>query len=372
MHSLDWTLGRRWLMLVLAGATFVVTAWLSVTIPKGFFPEEDIGQIQVTTEAAEDISVVAMAALQERVADALKADANVQDVNSFIGVGGSASTQNTGRLFAVLKPRDQRLKMAQVLEGLRKRFREVPGIAVYMQPVQNLRLGGRQSKSRYQYTLQSVNAGAMGEWSDKMMERMRADTDFRDVTSDSQNRGLQATLDIDRDKAGVLGIAIGDLRTALYNAYGDRQIGSIYGASNTYQVILSASDSDRQFEEDMSRLSVRNKAGQLVPLSAFATVKRTVGPTSVNHQGQLQAVTVSFNLAPDVPLGNATAKIDRFKEELKMPPSIITTYGGDAAVFQSSQSSQAVLVIRYLQLFSEPVDVALLRRPARSTGSRKS
>jgi hypothetical protein len=203
--------------------------------------------------------------------------------------------------------------MPQVLESLRKRFREIPGIAVYMQPVQNLRLGGRQSKARFQYTLQSVNAGTMGVWADKLMERMRADPVFRDVTSDSQNRGLQATLDIDRDKAGVLGVAVGDLRTALYNAYGDRQIGSIYGASNTYQVILSAADSDRQFEEDMSRLSVRNKAGQLVPLSAFSTVKRTVGPTSVNHQGQLQAVTVSFNLAPDVPLGNATAKIDQFK-----------------------------------------------------------
>ena len=143
----------------------------------------------------------------------------------------------------------------------------------------------------------------------------------------------------------MLGVAVGDLRTALYNAYGDRQIGSIYAPSNTYQVILSAADDDRRFEEDMSRLSVRNKAGQLVPLSAFSTVKRTVGPTAVNHQGQLQAVTVSFNLAPDVPLGNATAKIDQFKAELKMPESIITSYGGDAAVFQSSQSSQAVLLV---------------------------
>ncbi len=235
--------------------------------------------------------------------------------------------------------------MPKVLESLRQRFREIPGVAVYMQPVQNLRLGGRQSKARFQYTLQSVNAGEMVPWSTRLMERMRADPDFRDVTSDSQNRGLQATLEIDRDKAGVLGVAVGDLRTALYNAYGDRQIGSIYGASNTYQVILSAADSDRQFEEDVARLSVRSTTGKLVPLSAFSTVKRTVGPTSVNHQGQLQAVTVSFNLGPDVPLGNATAKIDRFKDELKMPQSIITTYGGDAAVFQSSQGSQAVLLV---------------------------
>ncbi|MEJ8846720.1 efflux RND transporter permease subunit [Variovorax rhizosphaerae] len=345
MRSLDWTLKHRPVMLGVAGLTFVVTAWLFVTIPKGFFPEEDIGQIQITTEASEDISFTAMKALQARVSDALQADPNVDYVLSFVGAGGPTATQNAGRLFAVLKPRAQRMKMPQVLESLRKRFREIPGIAVYMQPVQNLRLGGRQSKARYQYTLQSVNAGAMGEWAGKMMERMRADPDFRDVTSDSQNRGLQATLDIDRDKAGVLGVQVGDLRTALYNAYGDRQIGSIYGASNTYQVILSASDNDRQFEQDISRLSVRNKAGQLVPLTAFTTVRRTIGPTAVNHQGQLQAITLSFNLAPNVPLGNATAKIDRFKQDIKMPESIITSYGGDAAVFQSSQGSQAVLLI---------------------------
>ncbi|RZL96057.1 MAG: efflux RND transporter permease subunit [Variovorax sp.] len=345
MRSLDWTLHHRWLMLGLAGLTFVLTAWMFVSIPKGFFPEEDIGQIQITTEASEDISFTAMKVLQDRVGEAIMADPNVAYVSSFVGVGGPTATQNSGRLFAVLKPRGERAKMPQVLESLRQRFRQIPGIAVYMRPVQNLQLGGRQSKARYQYTLQSVSAGAMSEWAGKMLERMRADPDFRDVTSDSQNRGLQATLDIDRDKAGVLGVQVGDLRTALYNAYGDRQIGSIYGASNTYQVILSAADSDRQFEQDMARLSVRNKAGQLVPLTAFSTVRRTVGPTAVNHQGQLQAVTLSFNLAPEVPLGNATAKIDRFKQEIKMPESIITSYGGDAAVFQSSQSSQAILLI---------------------------
>ncbi|VTU15906.1 efflux RND transporter permease subunit [Variovorax sp. RA8] len=345
LRSLDWTLRRRKLMLVVAASTFALTAWMFIVIPKGFFPEEDIGQIFITTEAAEDISFPAMKALQDRVAEAVRTNPHVAYVNSFVGVGGSSSTQNSGRLFVVLKPRNERGTMAQVMESLRARFREIPGIAAYMQPLQNLRLGGRPSKARFQYTLQSVNAGAINEWAEKLMERMRADPAFRDVTSDSQNRGLQATLDIDRDKAGVLGVAVGDLRTALYNAYGDRQIGSIYAPSNTYQVILSAADDDRQFEEDMSRLSVRNKAGQLVPLSAFSTVKRTVGPTSVNHQGQLQAVTVSFNLAPDVPLGNATAKIDQLKAELKIPPSIITSYGGDAAVFQSSQTSQAVLLV---------------------------
>ena len=345
LASLDWTLGRRKLMLLVAALTFAATGWMFATIPKGFFPQEDIGQIQITTEAAEDISFPAMKKLQDQVVQVLRSDPNVAYVNSFVGVGGPTATQNAGRLFAVLKPHSEREKMPAVLESLRKKFRQMPGIAVYMRPIQNLRLGGRASKAQYQYTLQSVSPGAMGEWAGKLMERMRADPDFRDVTSDSQNRGLQASVEIDRDKAGVLGVQVGDLRTALYNAYGDRQIGSIYAASNTYQVILSAADGDRQFQEDMARVSVRNKAGQLVPLSAFATIRRTVGPTAVNHQGQLQAITVSFNLAPDVPLGNATAKIDAFKRELQMPASIITSYGGDAAVFQDSQSSQAVLLV---------------------------
>ncbi|MEP7119014.1 MAG: efflux RND transporter permease subunit, partial [Acidobacteriota bacterium] len=172
LRSLDWTLHHRNVMLVVAASTFAIMAWLFITIPKGFFPEEDIGQIQITTEAAEDISFPAMAALQDRVADALQADPSVDYVNSFIGVGGPTATQNSGRLFAVLKPRATRPAMAQVLESLRVRFRSIPGIAVYMQPVQNLRLGGRQSKARFQYTLQSVSAGTISTWADRLMERM--------------------------------------------------------------------------------------------------------------------------------------------------------------------------------------------------------
>ena len=235
----------------------------------------------------------------------------------------------------------------KVLESLRKRFREIPGVAVYMQPGAEPAPGRAAEQGALPvHAAERERRRRMSAWADRLMERMRADPAFRDVTSDSQNRGLQATLDIDRDKAGVLGVA--DRRPAhraLQRLSATARSAASTRASNTYQVILSAADDDRQFEEDMSRLSVRNKAGQLVPLSAFATVKRTVGPTSVNHQGQLQAVTVSFNLAPDVPLGDATAKIDRFKAELKMPASIITSYGGDAAVFQSSQASQAVLLI---------------------------
>jgi HAE1 family hydrophobic/amphiphilic exporter-1 len=204
---------------------------LYITIPKGFFPEEDLGQIRVNTEASEDISSAALMDLQEKVAAVIKADPNVQDVTSFVGGG------NTGRMFLVLKPRNQREKMPQVLDSLRKATKQVPGIAVYLSPVQNLQLGGRQSKSATS-TRCNRSARRLNEWADKYMERMRADPDFRDVTSDSQNKGLQASLKIDRDKANNLGVAIGDIRTALYLAFGERQVSTIYSPAASYYVIL--------------------------------------------------------------------------------------------------------------------------------------
>jgi HAE1 family hydrophobic/amphiphilic exporter-1 len=344
MRTLDVTLRHRPAMLLVALGTLILTGVLAVTMPKGFFPEEDIGQISITAEASEDVSFSAMLALQDRVAAALKADPNVADVSSFMGAN-SNSTLNSGRMFVVLKPRAERAKMPQVIESLRRATHGIPGITVYMRPIQNLRLGGRVSKSRYQYSLQSVSADALSEWSVKLMDRMRADPAFRDVTSDSQNKGLQASLNIDRDKANLLGVQIGDLRNALYDAFGERQVSTIYSAANSYQVILEAMDADRRFENGISKINLRGKNGTLVPLSSFATVTRTVGPTAVNHQGQLQAITVAFNLAPDTPLGVGTAKIDEFSRSLNMPASIITSYGGDAAVFQESQSSQAILLI---------------------------
>ncbi|HJU99550.1 MAG TPA: efflux RND transporter permease subunit [Burkholderiaceae bacterium] len=340
--TLDVALAHRTVVLLIALGTFALTVVLYVTIPKGFFPEEDLGQIRVTTEAAEDISSSALMALQEKVASVIKADPNVQDVTSFVSGG------NSGRMFLVLKPRDQRARMPQVLDSLRKATRAIPGVAVYLSPIQNLQLGGRPSKSRYQYTLQSVSPDALGDWATKFLDRMRADNDFRDVTSDAQNRGLQASLKIDRDKANNLGVQIADVRSALYLAFGERQVSTIYSSAASYFVILEAANEDRQFDDALTRISVRNKAGQLVQLASFATVERTVGPTAVNHQGQLQAITLSFNLAPNVPLGVATAKIDKMGAAMNLPASIITSYGGDAAVFQSSQGSQVILIVAAL------------------------
>ena len=344
-RSLDLALRhRRWVMGV-AVASFAATAWLYIVIPKGFFPEEDIGQIQASTEAAEDISFSAMTVLQERVAELVKNDPAVASVSAAVGGGGGGGNAgNTGRLFINLKPRAERPPMKEVLEGLRKKLRTVPGIQVYLRPVQNLQLGGRQSKSRYQYTLQSVAAGELNVWVAKLQEKLRADPLFRDVTSDSQLRGLQANLIIDRERAATLGVQMQDLRSALYNAFGERQVSSIYAESNTYQVIMEASDLERENEDGLSKIHLRGKNGALVPLTAFATVQRGLGPTAVNHQGQLQAITIAFNLAPDVPLGEATAQLDRYVKEIQLPASIITSYGGDAAVFQDSQGGQLLLI----------------------------
>jgi HAE1 family hydrophobic/amphiphilic exporter-1 len=343
-RGLDWSLAHRWAIGALALASFVGTVVMFIASPKGFFPEEDIGQLQVTTEASEDVSYSAMVALQGRVAAVFRADPAVQSLGSGIGGGPSASAQNTGRLFVNLVPRGERPPMKTVVENLRRKVRDIPGIAVYMRPVQNLQLGGRASKSRYQYTLQSVSADALNEWATKLQARLHDDPLFRDVTSDSQLRGLQASLVIDRDKANLLGVQMADLRSALYSAFGERQVSTIYNPSNTYQVILEAASGDREFEDAIGRVVVHGTGGTLVPLSSVATVKRTIGPTAVNHQGQLQAITVSFNLAPAASLGTATQHLDGYVREMRMPATIIGSYGGDAAVFQDSQGGQLMLI----------------------------
>jgi len=344
-RTLDVALRHRKVVLVVALATFVATAWLFASISKGFFPQEDIGQIRITTEASEDTSFPEMVRLQDRVANLLRDDPSVWTVSSF---NGGTGAQNTGRMFLNLKPRGERPPMKEVIEGFRRKMREVPGIQVFMQPIQNLQLGGRPSKAQFQYILQSVKADELSDWAQKLQDRLRADTLFRDVTSDSQLRGLQATLKIDRDRANTLGVSVDAVRSALFSAFGERQVSTMYTPVDSYQVIMEVAPNAKQDESAFNNIYMRSSTGSLVPLSAFATVERTVGPTSINHVGQLQAVTVSFNLAPGAALGDATAKIDRAREEMHMPSSIITSYGGDAAVFKSSQGSQAILIISAL------------------------
>ena len=348
IHYLDLALKNRKVVLWGALSTFVITVALFINSPKGFFPEEDIGQILATTEASEDISFRAMLALQDQAAELVNTDPNVASSISVIG-GGASSGYNTGRIFIILKPKSDRAKMAKIMEGLRNKFKEIPGLQVYMRPVQNLQLGGKSSKSRYQFTLQSVGFEGVNEWADKLMQKMRADPMFRDVTSDSQMKGLNVKIDIDREKAASAGVSVADIRSALYSTYGEKQVSTIYTPVNTYYVILEGAVEDRQYESDLNKIFVRGRAtDKLIPLSSLASFTRTVGPTAVNHQGQIPAVTLSFNLAPDVFLGDATKQIESFTKAIDLPSSIITSYGGDAAVFKSNQSGQLILILSAL------------------------
>ena len=348
VHYLDLALCHRKIVLWAAISTFAITVILFMNSPKGFFPEEDIGQIQATTEASEDISFTAMLKLQDQAAEIVSKDPNVESSISVVG-GGASSGKNTGRIFIILKPKSDRAKMAKIMEGLRQKFKEIPGLQVYMRPVQNLQLGGRSSKSRYQFTLQSVGFEGVNEWADKLIQKLRVDPMFRDVTSDSQLKGLNVKINIDREKAASAGITIADIRSALYSSYGEKQVSTIYTPVNTYYVILEAADEDRKYETDLNKIFVRGRAtDKLIPLSSVATFTRTIGPTAVNHQGQIPAVTLSFNLAPDVFLGDATKKIEGYTKEIGLPPSIITSYGGDAAVFKNNQSGQVILILSAL------------------------
>jgi HAE1 family hydrophobic/amphiphilic exporter-1 len=341
-RALDWSLVHRPVMLVVAIATLFMTLALAWFMPKGFFPTEDIGQISVNVEAVEDISFPAMSETMQKVGRVISDNAAV---DSFVM---GADETNSGRMFVMLKPRGERENIEKALEGLRRDVRQIPGVNVYFNPIQNLRIGGRVSKSRFQYVMKSVSPGELQDSSDKLMAPMRQDPMFRDVTSDAQLKGLQAQLNVDRDKANSLGVNIQDIRTALYSTFGERQVSTIYPAVDSYQVILQATEPDRRDESAFSKIFVRGKGGALVPLTSVATVERKVGPVAINHAGQLQAITVSFNLAPGGSLGDAAKKIDRFRQQIGMPDSILTSWGGDAAAFQSSQASQVWLIVSAL------------------------
>ncbi len=340
--ALDWSLRHNRTVLGLALATLVATWALFALLPKGFFPNEDIGQALITVEAVEDISFPAMTELLQRTGEVIRANPAVDTLIV------NASDSNSGRLFMSLKPRSERPHIDKVVESLRKEMKAIPGATVFINPIQNLRLGGRPSKSRYQYVMRSVRAEDLRAAADGLSARLRDDPLFRDVTTDAQLKGLQARLNIDRDKANLLGLQIADIRTALYSAFGERQVSTIYTSSDSYQVIMQLSAADRADESAFGKIFIRAKGGALVPLSSVATVEREVGPISINHSGQLEALTLSFNLAPGAALGDASKQIERYRQELNFPASILTSYGGDAAAFQSSQASQIVLIVAAL------------------------
>ena len=341
-RALDWALAHRKTMVSVTLGSVALTVYLFTVMPKGFFPSEDIGQVMATVVGSQDVGPATMQRQLDEVAQRTQGVAAVGNMAAAV-FGG-----NTGRMFISLKPKSERGDIKQVLGELRRAAGSVPGVKVFFIPLQNLRVGGRMSRSRYQYTLQSVNGGDLEAWVDRVSDAMKSDERFTDVNSDAENKALQAEIVVDKERAQRLGISSQSLRTLMYSAFGERQVASIYTDSGAWSVILTIDNPKGQSELDLMQLHLRTASGELVPLSAFASVKRTLGPTSINHQGQLQAVTLSFNLAPNVPLGEATKALDGYVKDMNLPASVITSYGGDAAVFQSSQTSQVVLLLAAL------------------------
>ncbi len=341
---LRWVLKHQRFMLWLTCLTMVATVGLYVVIPKGFFPQVDNGYLICISEAAQDISFQALRERQKRVTQIVMSDPAVLSVASFVDGGN-----NNGRMFVQLKPLDQRkVNINVVISRLRRRLAPVEGVSLFMQPAQDLRVGGRMSKSQFQYTLQGTDLDELGRWSQTLATELSKYPAFRDVTTDQQSAALQARVVIDRTAAARLRVPLTAIDSALYNAFGQRQVSTIYTSLTQYHVILEA---DPEFQWDPSSLDkiyVKSVTGKMIPLGAVASVKRTNTSLSVNHQGQFPAITLSFNLAQGYSLSDATRLIASASNKLHMPESIHGSFAGTAKVFQQSLATQPLLILAAL------------------------
>jgi HAE1 family hydrophobic/amphiphilic exporter-1 len=343
--ALDRVLARKATMLVVTFATLAGTIALYIVVPKGFFPQEDTGFLSGVTEAATDTSFEAMTVRQKDLTDILSRDPAVDYINSTVGAGGPNVTANYGRLFIALKPRKEREPAAVVIARLRQKATQVPGMQAFFQSIQNLNIGGRPSKSQYQYTLQSGDTESLYRLAPEMRDSIAKVPGLLDVTTDLYIKNPQMTVDIDREKAAVYGVTVDQVRNQLYNAYGARQVGTIYMPSNDYQIILEAQPQFRVDPSDLSKLYVKTANNQTIPLDAVARLVPTVGPLQINHQGQQPAVTISFNLAPNYSLGYAVDQITAIEQSSNLPATIATGFSGTAQVFQDSLRGQGVLIL---------------------------
>ena len=328
--------------LVFLGSLFL-TIHLFQTIPKGFFPQEDIGQLQISTQARQDVSFQAMVELQKKVEVAVREQSFVAHVVS--NVGGSNGAMNTGRLFVELKPKDRRPPLPVVLATLRKSLATIPGISAFITPTQNLSVGARSSASDYQLVVQTLDSASLDSFAQKLQQAMQLDSHhFIDVTSDLQNNALEAHLVIDRDKAAALGVGSDVLRSTLYGGFGSQQVATIYTATDSYDVIMELDPRIAWTPERLRAIQVQGGNGQLVPLETFAQIETVAGPLTVNQLGQIPAVTISYNLPDGVSLGDSIAAIDRIKQEVGVPAGASTTFSGTAKTFQDSAANQGLLI----------------------------
>jgi HAE1 family hydrophobic/amphiphilic exporter-1 len=349
LHGYEWSLKRSLkyhrTTMVISGAILVATAYLFIIIPKGFVPNADVGQITATTQASEDISFDEMVKHQQAVAAIAYRDPNVDSINSSVGAGGPNASANAGRILIELKPRHERkLGADEIVQELRPKLSRIPGIKVFLQNPPAINIGGQQTKAQYQYTLQSPNIQELYQYAPLLENKLRSLSDLQDVNSDLQVRNPQVQVNINRDQASSLGLTANQIETALSNAYGTRQVSTIYAPDNQYQVIMGVEPKYQQNSNALDLLSIRNPSGQLVPINAVASLTKNVGPLTINHKGQLASVTFSFNLKPGISLSNVTGKIEQLARET-LPPTISTGFQGSAQAFQSSIQGLGMLLL---------------------------
>ncbi|HMK87508.1 MAG TPA: MdtB/MuxB family multidrug efflux RND transporter permease subunit [Steroidobacteraceae bacterium] len=345
-RQLSWVLDHQRLTLYVAIGTLAVTALLYVWIPKGFFPDQDTGLIQGVSEAGESISYAAMANRQQALAAAILSDPDVESLSSFIGVDGNNVTVNSGRLLINLRPHAQRgANVAQVIRRLQTETAGVTGITLYMQPVQDLTLDTTVSRTQYQFILESADSQALSTWTPKLVSALRQEPQLADVVSNQEDSGLAVYVTIDRDSAARLGISVGTVDNALYDAFGQRIVSTIFTQSNQYRVVLEADPALYRTVDSLASIYVPSAAGGQVPLSAIAKADVQTRPLLINHLAQFPATTVSFNLAPGASLGGAVDAIESIERNLGLPISIRTSFEGAALAFRSNLTNELLLLL---------------------------
>ena len=343
--ALKWVLRHRTFTMLVAIVTVVVTVWLYGNVSKGLFPQQDTGMLSGITEAAQDVSFATMEELHKRVVQMVLEDPAVATVGSFIGGGFGSSSVNNGRMFIALKPRAQRgAKAEEIIARLRRKVSAVPGISLFMQAMQDIRVGGRTTKAQFQYSLQSGDLEELNRWTPLLLDRLRQLPELKDVSSDQQMRGLQSNIVVDRETAARLGISPEAIDNTLYDAFGQRQVSTIYRRYNQHHVVLEVDPQYQLEPASFQKIYVKSNIGKLVPLASVAKFQTGNSSLSINHQGQFPSVTFSFNLGAGVSLGQATELVEGVAEELKMPASIHGSFQGTAQLFQASLQSLPLLL----------------------------
>jgi multidrug efflux pump len=344
--TLAWVLRHQPATLAVTIATLVLTIGLYVVVPKGFFPVQDTGVIVGISEAPETVSFEAMAERQQALAAVILKDPDVESLSSFIGVDGTNMTPNSGRIQINLRPRDERaLDAPAIIRRLGAAVEHVPGVTLYMQPVQDLTVENRISRTQYQYSLEDADPVELAEWTPRLVARLRNSPVLQDVASDQQNRGLAASLVIDRDTASRLGVLPQAIDDTLYDAFGQRQVSTIFTQLTQYHVVLEVAPPFQQDPDALKALYVKSSTGAQVPLSAVSHFERDTSPLAINHQGQFPSVTLSFNLAPGASLGEAVRAIEAAEREIGLPASIHAGFQGTAQAFQASLANQPLLIL---------------------------